>query len=385
MRNSKKLYIFTLFSLFSLCLNSCSNGSVSEKSYIKELDLFKDKEEIRILQITDVHWNFGTDFIKEKAYISALVKNTQPDLIVSTGDIVLQGNKITWEHALDTLDSFNIPYFLTYGNHEYQGMYRPTYPYFLMKNRKNCLNKHVDDNIDGESNFVINLTDGVNTKYQLYSLDSKNLYRQWDIKISYDVINESQINWYKKQISYANPDLFDGLYNFTKDEEPIPSLVFTHIPLWQIEYAYRLCNGVNNVLLGQINRYSGYEYEDVYSNAPSELSGTRAWVGYRDSGAFKAFEDMRSTKAVYFGHDHSNDFAAEYRTQATTSKGKDVPYITLAYGLKTGAGLTSHDKMMGGNLIKIKSSGDLQNFRAFQDYVDDYSGGNGFHLEDMFK
>ena len=387
MNIKSKLFLTPLF-IFSICTLSSCKGNVTDDSYIKSLDLFRNKNEVTVLQLTDMHWNYATDPVREKAYLQALVYNTHPDIIVSTGDNVCQANKLTWENLLDTLDSLNTPYCITYGNHDYQGYYRPTDPYSLMQKHKLCLNVHPNDDMDGETNFIVNLTDGFETKYQLYMIDSLNLSRGWSLVDPYDVISYGQLDWYAKQVRKANPESYTNAGVLKLDEtgkivkNPISSLAFFHIPLWQIEYAYKLHNGASDPTLGKLVAGSGVEHESVYSGAPSQLKGTRSYVGYKDTGFFELAENLRSTKGMFFGHDHLNDFAAQYYTKDDAVNGAHV--ITLGYGLKTGDGLSFENHLMGGNVIKIKSTGEMTTFRAFQDYSDNYAGGQGFKMEVMF-
>lgn len=368
-----RILIYGSLILTSLCLTSCDKGMPSLDAYINTVNVFQGKEEAKILQITDLHWSYGSDVERQQKYLSALVRNTNPDIVVATGDNVCNANKQTWENMLSVFDSFNVPYFIVYGNHDYQGFYRRTFPYEEMRRHARCLNIHPDDNMKGETNFVINLSDGNETKYQLFAIDSLNLNQTWSPMAEYDVISYGQIDWYERQVQYASTQVDEHTV------KRVPSLIFTHIPIWQIEYAYRLSKGQTSQ--GTLVAASGEMRESVYSSAPNELKGTRAWVGYKDTGLFASVEKYQSTKGIFFGHDHKNTFAAKYFEH---SSAYDDFEVTLAYGVKTGDGLSFDEEFLGGNLISIKSNGDLQCFRAFQSYQNDYSSGNGYRLENMF-
>ena len=87
-----KKYSFLLSSI--LLLSSCSNNNNIENSdYINNLDIFKYQDEVKILQLTDLHWNFGSDFKREKKYLDSLIDEANPDIIMIIGDSVLAGRK----------------------------------------------------------------------------------------------------------------------------------------------------------------------------------------------------------------------------------------------------------------------------------------------------
>ena len=83
-------------------------------------------------------------------------------------------------------------------------------------------------------------------------------------------------------------------------------------------------------------------------------------------------------KGVFFGHDHVNDFIAEYSLEATS------PKIAIGYGLKTGDGLYFQEGMIGGTLSEIAVDGSVHFTRCYQSYQDSYEGGNGFSQEEVF-
>ena len=78
-------------------------------------------------------------------------------------------------------------------------------------------------------------------------------------------------------------------------------------------------------------------------------------------------------RGVFFGHDHINDFIAEYKTSETGE------YVTIGYGLKTGDGLYFEDGMIGGTLSTIHRDGSVSYSRCFQGYEAD-----SFRKEDLF-
>ncbi len=361
--------------LLPFLLSCSSEAKPGLEDYIKTLPLFDSQSSLRILQLTDIHWNFTTDMDKQTAYINALVKNANPDLVMITGDQVLTATKENYETLFDVFEGFSellgkdIYYGVTWGNHDQQGYWDAYYSGRLAGKYKHSLYLEVEDELTGESNYVINLTKGGKTLWQLYALDTNSLaYSFPDFKYSYDTVHPEQVTWFGEEVSKA------------KAENPnVKSVLYFHIPLWETEYAYRLANPSLNdykTVEGFIKRHSGEIRENRKSRG--DLGPTNMGTSNTRSNLFEVAESLGTTVAMFYGHDHINDFAAEY-----SIKGEN--YISLVYGLKTGDGLYYDKDMLGGTIIDIKDDMSYSLSRAYQFYEESYEGGAGYALEAMYE
>lgn len=365
MKNKHAFPVLALLSVTLLC--SCQKPTPSPSEYVSEMNLFSTKEEVRILQLTDNHWSFHSDLPREKAYLTALIKNSEPDIVMCTGDQFLSVNTDIVDKIYATIDEvcgeIGAKWGVTFGNHEKQGYYSPSYPDQVLKTKVNTFYKGLDDNLTGQSNYVLNLTDGTKTIWQLYSIDSGS-FEYPGVGISYDYasIEKDQIDWYVDQSNAAKAANAD-----------VQSLLFYHIPLWQVAYAYRLSQG--ETAPGEINSFVGTCEEPVWTI--DGLGSTPVYAGARDTGLFAAAEAQNNCRGMFFGHDHLNDFAATYRDDPT----KD--FIPLVYGLKSSDGLTFIDGKIGGTIIRARKNGTISYERAYQTYQQDYSGQAGFRIQEM--
>lgn len=368
MKTPKKPFALLLLPLLLSC---GSPSSPSLQDYVSELPSFDSSSSLRVLQLTDIHWNFTTDMEKQAEYLSAIVKNSNPDLIMTTGDNVLTASKENFSTLFDLFESFSemlgkdVYYGFTWGNHDQQGLFDPYFPGALASNRPHSLYREIDDDLYGECNYAISLKKGDKILWQLFAIDSNSLHYQFpSFKYTYDVIHPEQIEWYSDEVKEAQ-----------KNNPDVKSLVFFHIPLWETDYSYRLSRGEDSI--GYLGRYSGQMDE-----TPTHIEGigeTKVYAGYERTPFFEVAEALGSTKAMFYGHDHKNDFCAEYSLSETSDP------IALCYGLKSGTGLTYKPGRIGGNLAVIEEDGSLSLFRCYQDYQDDYSSGNGFRMEAMFE
>lgn len=350
--------------LLPLLLCSCGKATFSPEDYVEKIPLFAAKDEVNVLQITDLHWSLGVDVARQKAYLSNLFSAADPDLVVTTGDNVMIGNEGTAKSFIETMDELaethDFFWMTTFGNHDRQGIYEPGFWKRALASSSRCLYRELDDDLTGRSNYAVTLTDASGTGvFNVVSIDSNSYFQSSMLEYSYDVVHEDQVAWYE-DVALETGDL--------------PNLVYIHIPLYEIEYAFRLAGKKGGTLEegtgkpgveapGILGRFSGVMHEkDVVMN--EELGPSRCCVGFEPSRLFKALE-AHHARGVFFGHDHVNDFAAEYKYEETSD------FVTIGYGLKTGDGLYYEEGMIGGTLATLKRDGSVSYSRCFQGYEPD--------------
>lgn len=339
-----KKKILPILGLMALSLAACGERNPSLKDYEKTLDIFKDKDTVRIMQIADLHWSMNTDYEAEKKYIRKLVAEVDPDIILSTGDNVLGGDVTTYREIFSLLESLKkndgtpIYWASVWGNHDRSGIYNPDFPNDLQlnyaktkdykygeKTDTHCFYSAPEDNVFGRSNFVFSLTDGSNTIWRLYGIDS-NTDTYSGNRYVYDHIHEDQIEWFEKEAK----------------DVVAPSLAFFHIPLWETVDAYRAAKE------GKLpeGTYGGEIRESDFTAGPLDEKDGQPGVYIADEKTnFFDVAKSNGVKGIFNGHDHINDFYAIYED------------VLLAYGLKTGNGLYSDNDMIGAAYMEIHKDG----------------------------
>lgn len=269
----KKLNIFLL-----VCVIFNYNTIFSAKPSLN----FDSNENFKIVQFTDTHI---TEKIETSQPVLEMIRNIsyseKPNLVVFTGDIILQNNaNEKWDSINNILSKMNIPWIVVYGNHEedYETK-RPQLTQLLMQYPL-CLNSKTK-NVEGESNFVLRILDNKKqTAALIYSIDTHSYSKVKDIK-GYGWVQFSQLNWYRQQSAY---------YTKKNKQVPLPALAFLHIPLPE----YReMADAKNAKLIGTKN-------EKVASGA-------------LNSGLFAQLIAAGDVMGVFCGHDHNNDYIGEYQ------------------------------------------------------------------------
>jgi hypothetical protein len=147
------------------------------------------------------------------------------------------------------------------------------------------------------------------------------MYTDGKFMDNYDNIHDDQVDWYVNRIK-ALSEGSGGV---------VPSLAFWHIPVNEFGDAWQL-NKKGNSQVEYICGKAGEKDEKVF--APK----------YRGI-IFDAMVGLGSTKGIFCGHDHLNDFSVVYKGIRLTY-GKSIDY--LAY-----LGIAKSTWQRGGTVIEI--------------------------------
>lgn len=304
--------------ILPLALTSCGGTVTHEMNeYYFEETYTSD---YRIMQMTDIHFGVTTNLTKQAKWFDKLISAANPNYIFITGDSFMDASTREVDFLYDYMESTGLPWSITWGNHDKQGWYAPSYPVNKLKDYKNVNFVNYTDDIYGDGNFFIDLKDSTGTTiWRLIALDSNSYYNTGSTSYEYDVIHQDQIEWYKKAVAYENPN------------NTIPSVVFIHIPLTQ--------------------------YTDAWTGAQAgtyEYTGEKregSYPGYEDSGLYEAITSITDadgkplSRAVFCGHDHINNAAVDYND------------VILSYGVKSTNLIYHDDDIIGCQVITLPSDG----------------------------
>lgn len=271
-----------------------------------------------VLQITDVHI-LNDEKKDEKAFrdITKMMDAAKPDLIVITGDITSEADNLT---AIKTFGAFmeklEIPWAFVYGNHDAEGDADKDAIDEYLLSLEYCVYERGDPAITGHGNYYRNVTDASGKPIMTLFMMDSNMYDE--ANGGYDHFHEDQIEWYKNTVqSIAEETNGDA-------SKVVPSLAFFHIPMQEFKTAYDAAKKDGGKLFG-------YRFED---ECPP----------IQDDQMFETMAELGSTKGVFVGHDHMNNYEVEYSG------------IRLCYGLSCDHNIYLVP-MRGGNLINIKADG----------------------------
>lgn len=256
---------------------------------------------LKVLQISDLQDNRFT-CVDTLRFMEAAVKNIKPDLIVFTGDqldvvdLWSKGEKCreNVEKAINRLfsvfESFDIPFVLTFGNHDRETGLPNEEQAKIYAKMKNCI--CFDDLNDGRPdagtfNVPIMSSDGSRTAMNIYVFDTGS-----KTDGVYGDVRKEQLEWLDKKSREVDAD----------------SIVFQHIPVDEI---YQLLEKVPKGTEGAepaygtrkgeyYKRRDGIKFMGEYGETPAALP--------RECGEFEQLKKQGDVFAVYCGHDHYDSF-----------------------------------------------------------------------------
>ena len=272
---------------------------------------FNKQGSFKIVQFTDLHYSVEKETVSAAALecINKVLDLEKPDLVVFTGDLVYsKPAKEGLTRVLKPVVDRKLPFAVVWGNHDDEQDLSRAVLQSVVEQMPGCLGKKTDG-IPGESNYILTIqpNSGNQASAVLYFMDSHAYSALPQVK-GYDWIKPAQIQWY-----------IDASKRFTDANEgkPLPALAFFHIPL--PEY--------NQAASSENSHLVGYRFEKPC--AP-ELN----------TGLFTAMLTAGDVMGVFVGHDHDNDFVADWKG------------IALGYGRFSG-GNTEYNNLPEGNGARV--------------------------------
>ena len=261
-----------------------------------------DNNDIRILQLADTQISGLGDSLKSFGVIKRVVENAKPDLIVLTGDNIMDDSQPKMlEHFINFFDKFEIPWATVMGNHDYAAASIPMEQQCEMYQKsKYCLFKK--GNVKNSyGNYHYNLVRNNQIINTLMFMDNA------------VEINQHHLDWYEQTLNQINTN--------NKYGQKIPSMLFFHKPLVETYYAHLYATNLNQQIDGEKRE--------------------RIAFVFNDAGIFDKALEVGSTNAIIYGHNHRNNYVVDYYG------------IKLCFGLKSSKAAYHDPDLIGGNVYVI--------------------------------
>lgn len=291
---------------------------------------FTTDEEFKILDFSDTHIGGGWLSFKKDAMalnaVAAMVAAEKPDLVIITGDVVYPvgvqsgtlNNKTSAMLFAKFMEQLGVYWTVNFGNHDTE-----VYSYYSRKaisefyeseEFEHCLFQAGPEDIDGYGNTVINVKNSKGLITQSLVLMDSHSYTDHDyfgLMWKYDNIHENQIEWYKNTINSLNEynskvlaSLGDEISDADKAKyETVKSLMFIHIPLEEYGTAW--------------NEYRANGYKNtenaVFHYGVAGEPDEKVYCGINHDEVFETVLELGSTKGIFCGHDHKNNYSIEYK------------------------------------------------------------------------
>ena len=275
---------------------------------------FVTDEDFKVLHLTDIHITGG--FAKKEQdkmainALAAMVIEENPDLVIITGDMSFAipntgtiNNKYAHEMFIRLMENLGVYWTVTLGNHDDESFNyhrrQAVADMYANESLERCLFMQSPNGVEGMGNHVINVknSDGEITQ-SLFMIDTHAYVHTGlvggtidSILWKYDSVKQSQVDWYEDMIN---------LY------KPKSSLMFFHIPLIETKNAYDkyVANGRQDT--ENVKWLFGVDGED---HKKEVVFSSRL----ENQPLFDKILELGNTKAMFFGHDHLNNFVLDYK------------------------------------------------------------------------
>lgn len=359
----------------TICVASCKNyiKSINPVSYSSQLTpeekngytTFVTDNDFRVMQLSDVHIGAGFMSVKKDNQainaVAAMVAEEKPDLVIVTGDIAYPvpfqagtfNNKTGAVIFASLMEKLGVYWCPAFGNHDTEA-----YSYFnrediseLYSNRQkypHCLFQSGPKDVDGYGNYIVNVQTSKGEITQSFVMLDSHSYIDNDyfgIMWKYDCVHKNQVEWYEQQIK--------ALTKINNNKTP-KSLMFFHMPPQEMLTAY--------------NEYKENGYKNTAdSKYIGGKAGEKNLVVYPSEKNYDLFDkclELGSTKGIFFGHDHLNNFTMLYKGIQLTY---DYTVDYLAY-----VGINKYGTQRGCTMITAKPDGSFVS-KAENYYQDKYT------------
>ena len=267
---------------------------------------------LKVMQISDLQDTKSTS-VDTLNFVDDAIAKVKPDFIIITGDqldvVGLWGKGEKSEKNVETairrlfsaIEKHNIPYVLTFGNHDRETGVSNEKQAEIYATLKNCI---CFDNINdgrpdvGTFNVPVLSSYGKRIPLNFFVMDTHSKTKG----VGFEGVNDAQLDWYRKTGEELKAE---------NGGETVPSMVFQHIPVSNLMGLFKeVPKGTKGAECDFVKGNKKYWVLDeeklshnyTYGETPSMTLGTKE---------FDAMKAQGDVFAIYFGHDHYNSFAGK--------------------------------------------------------------------------
>ena len=274
---------------------------------------FTTDEDFKVLHLTDIHITGGcgnTDEDKKAINaVAAMVVAEDPDLVIVTGDISFAipstgtiNNTYAHEMFIRLMENLGVYWTASFGNHDDEAFNykrrQAVADMYADETLKYCLFEQSPEGVSGMGNHVINVKNSAGeVNKSLIVMDSHAYVHQGLIGgtidalfWNYDAFKQDQVDWYASVI---------------EEYQPKSSLLFFHIPIREVKAAYDEYVAAGRADTENVKWYGGIDGEDRTDEV--------VFASRLEDGLFEKIIELGNTKALFFGHDHLNNFVLDYK------------------------------------------------------------------------
>ncbi|MBR3687002.1 MAG: metallophosphoesterase [Clostridia bacterium] len=330
------------------------------------IDSSQCRTEDRLSSIGKDIWSPDKKDIRCYDYLREIIENTNPDLIILTGDIVYGEFDDNGENLLEIIEffeSFGIPWAPVFGNHDNESKMGVDWQCEQFENAEHCL--FLQRDLTGNGNYTVGIEQGGKLTRVFFMLDSNGCANASQESLANGHTKTSpgfgkdQIKWYKEVVGNIHDVSPDTKY----------SMAF-HIQISMFGEAFKKYNtdGTDHIFID----YYEDKQEGDFGYIGSAMKGP--WDG--DLTVWKTILRY-GFDSVFVGHEHANSASIVYNGVRLQYGMKTSTYDRSNYIDKYGnivvSDNSSNTPWIGGSVFNLASDGSIVNPHI---YYCENAGGN---------
>ena len=297
------------------------------------------------------YWGADKKDVRCYDYLREIITNTNPDLIIITGDIIygeFDDNGSNMIEFVEFMESFNIPWAPIFGNHDNESAKGVDWQCKQFENAENCL--FIQRELTGNGNYTVGIEQGGELTRVFFMLDSNGCGNASLQSLANGQTKQTigfgsdQISWYTKNAKAI-----------TK-ESPKTKLSFAfHIQLEVFGDAFARYTSVsgNNVFIDYDKNKQDGDFGYIERHYEGFDADRSIWNGLKKLGV----------DSIFVGHEHANSASIVYEGVRLQFGMKSTAYDSLNYVNTTGeiehTVYSSFTPWVGGSVFSLDAEGNI--------------------------
>ena len=295
------LFLCVLTAAFSLPLTVFAAGTPAENAHLH----FGSDGKFRILNFSDIQED-ETLTPRVKSFLRQAVTDTQPDLIVLTGDNIYGGDtpgeetRTAIAQFMDIFESLGVPVAIVFGNHDDQDDALTKEQQMAFYNSYSVsISYDEGSSMDGCGTYNVPIYASAGSDRVAFNLWMFDTGSGYSSTYGYNYMRANQLNWY-----VSRSDALKAANGGT----PVPSIAFQHIIVKEIFDALRQ---VSSGTAGAVEKNGKYYVLPATAKPGSVMNETPCPSKRGDE--FSTVVSQGDVLAIVAGHDHTNSFVVPYQ------------------------------------------------------------------------
>lgn len=297
------------------------------------------------------YWGPDKKNVRCYDFLEEIILNTEPDLIIVTGDIVYGEFDDSGESLIefvDFMESMGVPWAPVFGNHENESKMGADWQSQQFENAENCL--FLQRKLTGNGNYTVGIEQGGKLTRVFFMLDSNGCGNASEETMANghtqreQGFGRNQIAWYTKTAKSI------------KAESPDTKLSFAfHIQLevFSDAFARYTTDPDNHVFIDYADNRSDGDFGYIEKHYRGFDSDRSVWNGLKELGV----------DSIFVGHEHSNSASIVYEGVRLQFGMKSTSYDSLNYVSADGniehSYYSNNIPWVGGTVFNLDEEGNI--------------------------